>query len=350
MGRFRSAVVPLVVAILALLAPAAAPGQPHVRWRMQSAVPSSLDVAGEGGVQFGTWLKAMSAGSLELKLQEPGAIVPPAEIFNAVSIGSVEAGWTTAAHHAGRIPAAALFSGVPFGPQAGEFLAWLKFGGGQALKDEIYGRHGVRGLPCFVLPAEASGWFRREVRAVADLSGLRMRTVGLEAKVLQKLGVSTQLLAPGSVFGALQRGVIDAAEGSAPSIDLRAGLHQVAKHYYIPGWHSQATVGELLVNVKQYESLWSEYRRMIEVACDASVAWTHAAGEARQVAALQKLVQDHGVRLRAWPGDVLARLRQAWDEVAREEAARDADFRRVYQSYTEFRARYAVWREHGRLP
>lgn len=342
-------VLALVAAILAL-APEASQAQPHVRWKMQSAFPSSLDIAGDGGTLFASRLKAMSAGSLELRFQEPAAVVPPLEIFNAVSVGSVDAGWTTPAHHVGRMPAAALFSSVPFGPGASEFMAWLKFGGGQALKDEIYGRNGVRGIPCFVLPAEGAGWFRREVRTAADLTGLKMRATGLEAKVLQKLGVSPQLLAPGSVFGALQRGVIDAADGSSPSIDLRAGLHQIAKYYYFPGWHSPATIGELLVNVKQYESLWSEYQRMIEVACEAGVTWTHAAGEARQAAALQKLVQEHGVRLHTWPDELLARIRQAWEEVAREEAARDADFRRVYRSYGEFRARYAVWRAHRRLP
>lgn len=335
--------------LLLALGPGPASAQPDVSWRMQSAFPSSLEILGESGARYVESLRGMSGTGLDLRFYEPGALVPPGELLSAVAAGSVDAGWTVPAAQAGRIPAAALFGGAPFGPRAAELLAWLRHGGGDPLRDELYARHGVKGITCFVIPPEGGGWFRRELRGADELRGLRIRVSGLGARVLQKLGVSVQLLAAGQVHGAVQRGVLDGVEGSFPSVDLRLGLHQVAKHYYVPGWHSQAAVGELLVGRDRYAALPLPYRRMIETACEASIAWSLAAGEARQAGALRALGEQHGVSIREWPPEVLARLRQAWDDVAREEAGRDADWKRVWDSYAAFRARYRSWGEHGHL-
>ena len=334
---------------LALLLAANALAQKRVNWKMQSAFGSTLDVVGESGPKFSENLRTMSNGTLELKFYEPGALVPALEIFNAVSVGSIDAGWTTPGYHAGRIPSASFFTGVPFGPAAGEYLAWLKFGGGHELKDEIYARHGVRGISCTLIPPEASGWFRKEIKTVSDLEGIKMRFFGMGAKVMQKLGVSTQLLAPGDIYPALERGVIDATELSFPSIDYNLGFYQVAKHYYFPGWHNQSAIGELLVNLEKFDALSEDHRRMIEVACDANMTWTYAVSEARQFVAMRKLVENHGVTIHFWSDEILAKMRESWQDVVEEESARDPDFRRVYDSYADFRERYAIWREHGYL-
>lgn len=324
-------------------------GQMRVTWKMQSAYPSTLDVVGESGPMLADHLKQMSQDALTLEFFEPGALVPPLEVFQAVATGSVDAGWTTPGYHVGRVRSAAFFTGVPFGPGPGEFLAWLRFGGGHELKDEIYARYGVKGITCAMIPPEASGWFRSEIRSVEDLRGLKMRAFGLGARVMQKLGVSTQLLAPSEVYPALERGVIDAAEISFPSIDLRLGLYEVAKHYYFPGWHNQSAVAELLVNLKKYQALSETHRRMIEVACDANITWTLAASEARQFEAMKALTDEHGVVIHYWSDDVLGALRLAWLQVVEEESAKDPDFKRVYASYAAFRERYAIWREHAYL-
>ena len=160
---------------------------------MPSAFPSSLDVVGESGPIFSENLRKMSGGALDVKFFEPGALVPAFEVFNAVSKGSAEAGWTTPGFHVATIPAAPWFTTVPFGPNTGEYLAWLKYGGGHKLKDEIYARHGVKGISCITIAPEASGWFRKEIKSVDDLKGLKMRFFGLGARVMQKLGVQTQL-------------------------------------------------------------------------------------------------------------------------------------------------------------
>jgi TRAP-type mannitol/chloroaromatic compound transport system substrate-binding protein len=316
---------------------------------MQSAFTSTLDVVGESGPIFSENLRRMSGGALELKFHEPGALVPALEVFTAVSQGAIEAGWTTPGFHAGKIPSAPWFTTVPFGPPAGEFLAWLKYGGGEKLKDEIYARHGVKGISCIMIAPEASGWFRKEIKTLDDLKGLKMRFFGLGAKVMQKLGVSTQLIAPADIFPALERGVIDATELSFPSMDYKQGFYQVAKHYYFPGWHQQSSIGELLVNLKKWEALSDSHKRMIEVACDANITWTFATSEARQFPVMKILEEKHGVKIHFWPEPIIAAMRAAWDEVITEESARDPDFKRVHDSYAAFRKDYAVWRDHGYL-
>lgn len=232
-----------------------------VKWKMQSIFPSKLDVVGEAAVLFTKNLKTISNGTLNVKFYEPGKLVPPLEIFKAVSKGSIESGYTAAGFHSGTIPAAAFFTSVPFGPEAGEFLAWLDYGGGHAIRDEVYSKYGVKGVSCGVIPPEASGWFRNEIKTVDDFKGLKIRFFGLGARVMQKLGASTQLLAPSDIYPALERGVIDAAEFSFPSIDYRIGFYQVAKHYYFPGWHNQSAVGEFLVNLKEYGKLSDVHKK-----------------------------------------------------------------------------------------
>jgi TRAP-type mannitol/chloroaromatic compound transport system substrate-binding protein len=333
--------------VLALADDAAA--QKKVRWKMASAFTSSLDVVGESGPVFSENLRKMSAGSLDVKFFEPGALVPAFEVFNAVSKGSIEAGWTTPGFHVATIPAAPWFTTVPFGPNTGEYLAWLKYGGGHKLKDEIYAKYGVRGISCITIAPEASGWFRKEIKSVDDLKGLKMRFFGLGARVMQKLGVQTQLLPPGDIFPALERGVIDATELAFPSIDLKQGFYQVAKHYYFPGWHQQTSVGELLVNIKKWGELSDEHRQMIEVACDANITWTFVNSEARQFAAMRELVDKHGVKIHFWSDDILSRMRSAWEEVIVEESAKDPDFKRAHESLAAFRKQYAIWKEHGYL-
>lgn len=319
-----------------------------VKLKMQSAFGSNLDVVGESALIFVENLKKISNGTLKVKFFEPGALVPPLAIFEVVSKGSIDSGWTVSGLHTASIPAAAFFTGVPFGPAAGEFLAWLEYGGGHALKDEIYGKHGVKAITCIMAPPEASGWFRHEIKTADDLKGLKIRFFGLGARVMQKLGASTQLLAVGDVYPALERGVIDATELSFPSIDFRLGLHEIAKHYYFPGWHNQSAFGEFLINLKKYNRLSDTHRTMIDVACDANITWTFAAAEARQFDAIRK-IKAKGVTIHFWPDNVLGKMREAWDQVVQEESAKDPLFKRIYESYSSFRQKYKIWKDHGYL-
>ena len=187
-----------------------------------------------------------------------------------------------------------------------------------------------------------------EIETADDLQGLKMRFFGLGARVMEKMGVSTQLLAPGDIFPALERGTLDATEFSQPAIDLNLGFYQVAKHYYFPGWHQQSTYLELLVNLDTWKALSDTQRAQVETACRANIQTTIAEGEAIQVEALNTL-RDKGVVIHQWPEEILASLEAAWLEVVAEESAEDADFKRVWESLSAFRETYQTWNSLGYL-
>lgn len=317
-----------------------------VTWDMGSAYSGRLVQLGTLGVSLQSKIEKISGGTLELKFYEPGALVPALEMFDAVSAGSLDAAWSTPGYWFGKEKALTLFAAVPFGPAAGEYLGWFYYGGGKELMDEIYARHGIKSVLCGVIAPEASGWFREEIETVEDLKGLKMRFFGLGAKVMERLGVSTQLLAGGDVYPALERGSIDAAEFSMPAIDLALGFHQIAKHYYFPGWHQQSTLLDLMINKAKWDALKPQHQAQIEMACGDNIREGLAEGEAIQGKALKEL-EAKGVEIHRWSPEILAALEEAWNEVAAELAAEDASFKKAWDSLQAFRADYKVWSDLG---
>jgi TRAP-type mannitol/chloroaromatic compound transport system substrate-binding protein len=319
-----------------------------VRWKMASAVSSSVVILGTTAKGFTDKVAAISGGDFVIKFYEPGALVPPLEMFDAVSKGSIDAAWAPPAFWAGKIRAAPLFSATPFGPSAGEYLAWVYHGGGQEQWREILARSDIYSVFCSLEVPEASGWFREEITSVDDLKGLKMRFLGLGALTMEKLGVSTQLLPPADVYPALERGVIDATELSTPSVDLNLGFHAIAKHYYFPGWHQPATLVDLMIHLPRWHELSDTHQAQIEVACRASIVDNLALAESLQFGALKEL-RAKGVQLHRWPPEMLAAFEAAWQEVAAEQAAEDADFKRAWDSLQAFRADYKIWKDLGYL-
>src|SRR5258706_7081347 len=189
----KSAVLCSSVLGFALLSTTAG-AQDVIHWKMQSAFGSSLPHLGTSGVRFSKDIERMSGGKFDVKFFEPGALIPPLECFDSVSKGAIEACWTTPSYHTGKYPEAAFFTTVPFGPSFGEFLAWKWFGGGNKLRDEIYAKHGLMAIEAFCIGPETSGWFRKEVKSLKELKGMKMRFFGRDAQVMQKLAVSTQRL------------------------------------------------------------------------------------------------------------------------------------------------------------
>ncbi|MEM8729816.1 MAG: TRAP transporter substrate-binding protein [Pseudomonadota bacterium] len=297
-------------------------------------------------------LDLMSGGTLRMKVYEPGKLVPPFEILDAVSSGKINSGYTTAGYWAGKIPAAPLFSAVPFGPEAGEYMAWLYYGNGLSLYQEMYDQAGynVKVIPCAVIAPETSGWFATEINSPQDLDGLKMRFFGLGGKVMQKLGVATSLLPGGEIFPALEKGAIDATEFSMPAIDARLGFHKLVKFNYFPGWHQQATVFELLINKDAWSEASEQHKAIIETACKASMADSFAEGEAIQAAALIDNVDNNGVTMKQWTPEMLEVFQATWNEVAAEEAENDAYFAKVLADLNAFRADYDVWKQNAFLP
>ncbi|KZL25931.1 MULTISPECIES: TRAP transporter substrate-binding protein [unclassified Pseudovibrio] len=316
------------------------------------AFSTSLPGLGSPIPRVAEQLKLMSGGSIKMKVYEPGKLVPPFEILDAVSSGKINSGYTTAGYWAGKIPAAPLFSAVPFGPEAGEYAAWLYYGNGLSLYQEMYDQAGynVKVLPCAIIAPETSGWFAKEINSPEDLKGLKMRFFGLGGKVMQKLGVATSLLPGGEIFPALEKGAIDATEFSMPAIDARLGFHKLVKYNYFPGWHQQATVFELLINKDVWNKASDTHKAIIENACKASVTDSFAEGEAIQHEALLDNVNNNGVQIKQWSPEMLDVFRSTWNDVAQEEAANDAFFAKVLTDLNQFRDNYKIWKENAFLP
>ncbi|MXX89451.1 MAG: TRAP transporter substrate-binding protein [Boseongicola sp. SB0677_bin_26] len=316
------------------------------------AFSTSLPGLGSPIPRVAEQLDLMSGGTLKMKVYEPGELVPAFEILDAVSTGKINSGYTTAGYWAGKIPAAPLFSAVPFGPEAGEYMAWIYYGNGLALYQEMYDQAGynVHVIPCAIIAPETSGWFANEINSPADLEGLKMRFFGLGGKVMQKLGVATSLLPGGEIFPALEKGAIDATEFSMPAIDARLGFHKLVKFNYFPGWHQQATLFELIINKDVWAEVNDTHKAIIENACKASMTDSFAEGEAIQHDVLIDNVENNGVTIKQWSQEMLDTYRSTWDEVAAEEAANDAFFAKVLADMNEFRGGYQLWKEHAFLP
>jgi TRAP-type mannitol/chloroaromatic compound transport system substrate-binding protein len=319
-----------------------------VRWKMASSFAATMPILGPSIEAFIDNVDTTSGGNMKIKFFDPGALVPPLEVFDAVASGSVDMGYSTPGFWAGKEAALQLFSAVPFGPASAEYMAWFYFGGGKAEFEAIYAKHNIKGHLCGLFAPEASGWFREEITSAEDLKGLKMRFFGLGARAMEKLGVSTQLIAPGDIFPALELGTIDATELASPAIDRNLGFYQIAKHYYFPGWHQQSTWVELIINMDRWNSLSDRQKRLFEVSCGDMVRRTIAQGESEQVPALEFLVGE-GVTLHEWSPEMLGLFESAWTEVAAEEAAKDATFASAWKSLSEFRDRYATWRTLGYL-
>jgi len=344
----RSAAVTAIAAGLLVSLVTAAGAAERVKWKMQSAFGSKLSIIGEVAHRYEGLIDQLSGGEVKIKFFEPGALIPPLECFDSVAKGAIESCWTTAGYHTGKIPALAWFSAVPFGPEMGEYFAWLNYGGGDEIYHSIYKEHSLKALHAASIAPESSGWFRSQITSVDQLKGMKMRFFGLGARVMTKLGVSTQLLAAADIYPALERGVIDATEFSMPSIDLDLGFYQIAKYNYYPGWHQQASIAELLMNEAQWNALSAQQQAWIETGARDSIYWSYVRSEALQFKAMQEL-QKKGVTLVRWSDEFLDAYRAKWEEVIAEESAKDPLFAKTYESYKSFRDQYKIWLDNGYL-
>lgn len=328
--------------------PAAEAADKKVRAQMAGAFPSSTAILGPAQTRFVKLARDMSGGSLDIKFFEPGALVPGSQYFDAVSNGSLDMAYTAAGYFTGKDIAFAMFTTVPFGPGAGEFLAWYEYGGGVELMEEIHGKFNIIPINCGLIAPEASGWFRKEIKSLDDLKGLKMRFFGLGANVMQKMGVATQLLQAGEIFQALQLGTIDATEFSMPTMDLTLGFHQVAKHYYFPGWHQQSSIGQLYVSKNKWNEFSDTQKAIVRGACSANMLHEFAESEAKQFGAMLEL-KAKGVTIHRWPKDILDAFEKAWLEVVEEQKQKSQNFVKVWDSYSKFRENYKIWKENGYL-
>lgn len=310
---------------------------------LQSAFPFSLEVIDDSIHRFAQDVEAFTEGELSFTPYDAGAFSPPFEILENVGNGSLDAGWSASSYWAGQIPAAALFQSIPFGPDVPKYLAWLYGGGGMELWEELYQPYNVVPIPCGGMISEAGGWFADEIETVDDLNGMSMRISGLGGRIMSQLGVSAVSIPAGETFLGLDTGRIGAAELSFPAIDTSAGFHEVAKHYYFPGWHQPGSLNELIVNADVWSGLENDQRLAIRHACSDLSIQMYANDMQGQTEALQAF-REAGVEVKRFPDEVLDALREATDEVLSSEAEQNDDFRRVLESYRTFSEKYDEYR------
>lgn len=317
--------------------------------RMHAAFPTQTPVIGEISPWIAERVEKLTGGTLEVDVFEPGALVPATDYFDAVSQGAVDMAFGTPGYGAGLEPALNLFTAVPFGPDVTEYMAWMREGGGQELHDELLEGLNLKGFVCTLTAPETAAWSTREFNTPEDLSGVKLRYFGLGGRVLAKLGASIQLVPGSEVYAALERGIIDGAEFSNPSIDVSAGLDQVVDYVYFPGWHQQVALDTLIINLDTWNELSEQQQLAIETTCGEATMRTLAQGAAAQPPAVQALMDDGNVEIKIWSDEILEALATAWEEVAEEESAKNENFARVMESYNSFREQYAPWQDLGYL-
>jgi len=323
----------------------------NLRWKMPIAFSSNLPGLGSPAPWVAENLTAASDGSIQVRVYEPGKLVPAFDILQAVSDGKVEAGYTWIGYDQGKVPAVPLFAAVPFGLKPWSFTAWYYYGGGHEMLQEVYANKGfnLHAQLCGIIGPETAGWFANDIETLEDYQGLKIRFAGLGGKVMERLGASVTMMPGGELFQALEKGTIDATEFSMPAIDQILGFDQVVKFNLFPGWHQQFTAQYMLINADEWAKTTDAQKALVEASCTAATMRALAEGEYKNGAVLQGL-QEKGVTTSQIPDAVLLELRAVTEEVLAEEAEKDADFARVYESQKAFMDSYKVWDTRAYLP
>ena len=324
--------------------PAVAQSAPEVRWRLTSSFPKSLDVIYGGAETLAKLVAEATDNRFQIQVLAPGEVVPGLGALDAVTSGTVEACHTAAYYYTGKDPTFAIPAAIPFGLNARQQAAWAWAGGGNETSNEFFRKYGVHGLPCGNTGAQMGGWFRREIKGVADLNGLKMRVGGLAGQVLSKLGVVPQQVAGGDIQAALEKGAIDAAEWVGPYDDERLGLGRAAKFYYYPGWWEGGLTLHAFFNLDQWNRLPKTYQAIVTSACAHAGTLCQARYDVQNPAAIKRLVAaDAQLQLKIFPQDVLEACFRATGELYAEIGQRNEEFRRQIAAMTQFRADQYLW-------
>ncbi|MEZ5839700.1 MAG: TRAP transporter substrate-binding protein [Hyphomicrobiales bacterium] len=322
----------------ALATPAIVRADTPMTWKMATSWPKGAPGVGVNAQRVADMITAMSGGRLTVQLYAAGELVPPFEVFDAVSSGTAEMSHATPYYWQGKDKAFHFFTGVPFGLTADEHAGWLYFGGGQELWEKAYEPFGVVPFYAGSSGPQAGGWFRKEINSVDDMKGLKMRIAGLGGEVMRRLGVNVVLLPPGEIFAAMQAGTIDAAEWVGPWNDLAFGLYKVAKYYYMPAFHEIGAGLEVTVNKAAFDGLPDDLKAIIRNAAMASAAQSIADFTFHNIQSLKPLLEKDGVEMKTFNDDIVAALAREADAVLAEIAGASPLAKEVYDSFVAYRA------------
>lgn len=322
---------------------------PDVRWRCASSYPKTLQTIYGAMEMVVKRVAELSDGHFKISLHAAGELLPALQVLDGVQNGTVEAGHSASYFYIGKDPAFGFGTAMPFGLNARAQNAWLYEGGGLEMLNEFYATQGVTSLPVGNTGAQMAGWYRKEIKTVADLKGLKFRVGGLAGMVLSKLGVVPQQLAAGDIYSALEKGVIDAAEFVGPFDDQRLGLHKVAKYYYFPGWWEGSATLTMFINPKAWAALPPAYKAALQVAAAEANQWSTAKYDVGNPTALRQLVAG-GALLRAFPKPVMQASYKAAEELYQELSDKNPAFKKLYVPWKKFRDEQLVWSQFCEAP
>src|ERR1044072_2720406 len=313
-----------------------------VKWRFTTSFPKSLDTLFGAAQTVSRIVGELTDGKFQLQPFAAGEIVPALQVLDAVSNGTVECGHTYTGYYIGKNPSFIFDGSLPFGFTPRQHNAWMMFGDGRKLMDEVYDSFNVVAFPAGQTGGQMFGWFRKEIKNPKDFEGPKMRTAGLGGKVMQKLGAVPQQIAGGEIYPAMERGTIDACEWVGPYDDEKLGFNKVAKYYYYPGWWEGCSGGSLYINNDAWAKLPKAYQGMVETAAGLVTSWMVPKYDAGNPAALRRLVAA-GTELRPFPRSVLEPCFNESYKYYDELAAKDAKFKKIYDSLKAFRSDENLW-------
>jgi TRAP-type mannitol/chloroaromatic compound transport system substrate-binding protein len=332
----------LGLATSAIPAPAVTHAMPELKWRLTSSFPKTLDSLFGGAETLAKTVREATDGKFQIQVFAAGEIVPGLQAADAVTNGTVEMCHTAAYYYIGKDLAFALPCSVPFGPNSRMQNAWQYHGGGIELMNEFFKKYNIYALPAGNTGAQMGGWFRKEIRTVEDLNGLKFRIGGFAGRVLAKLGVVAQQIPGGDIYPALEKGTIDAAEWVGPYDDEKLGLYKIAPYYYYPGWWEGSTLNHAFINLEKWHELTPAYQSILQAACDRANVWVQARYDAGNPAALKRLIAA-GTQLKPFPSAVMDACHKAAFELYAEVSATNADFKKMWDSILAFRNEEYLW-------
>src|SRR5204862_4258586 len=285
-------------------APAIAQSQPAVTWRCATSWPKSLDTLFGGAEWVAKRVSDITEGKFQIRVFAAGEIVPGLQVLDAVQAGTVECGHTAPYYYFGKDPAFAFGTAVCFGMNTRQQNAWWHFGGGSEAMAPLWKEYGCVALLAGNTGCQMGGWWRKEIKTLADLKGVKMRIGGMAGLILAKLGVVPQQLGAPDIYPSLEKGTIDAAEWVGPYDDEKLGFNKVAKFYYYPGFWEGGPMLMTLVNEKKWAELPKHYQAAYETACGDATTWMMAKYDAQNPPALRRLVAS-GTQLRAFSRSIL---------------------------------------------
>lgn len=316
---------------------------PVVKWRMTSSFPKSVDTIFGVAEGIAKRVGSASGGKFQIQVFAAGEIVPALQALDAVQINTVECAHTAPYFYVGKDPTFAFGCAIPFGLNARQQNAWTYFGGGLALMRDFYAKYNILSFPAGNTGAQMGGWFRKEIRTVRDLKGLKFRIGGFAGLVLARLGAVPMQIAASDIYPALEKGAIDAAEWVGPYDDEKLGFFKIAKNYYYPGWWDGGPQLDLFVNQQAWSALPPQYQSILEAACAEGNLLMLAKYDAVNPAAMRRLVANHNVQLRPFSREILDACWQATNEVCAAESDKNPNFKEIYESWRPYRDEQFLW-------